>query len=119
MLNQNKQYPTSRSAGRSAAGSHATPKGGRRYESAGTARHPTWSALLDPAKLLTGTVITRPGTVPVLKVFCPGQGVTAIAVIEAPMILIGFPGVFVAVEIGVTVSPPLTQTVLPSWLIAR
>ena len=48
---------------------------------------------------------------------CPGE--TAIA-LTAPRILMGSPGAFVAVEIGVTLRSPLaTQTVLPSGVMAR
>jgi hypothetical protein len=60
------------------------------------------------------------GSAPVRgEAFVMGQGETAIALIT-PRNLIGFPGVFVAVAIGVTVSCPLvTQSVLPSGVIAR
>jgi hypothetical protein len=55
------------------------------------------------------------------EAFVAGQGeiATATALIT-PRNLIDFPGVFVAVEIGVSVRSPLaTQTVLPSGVIAR
>ena len=60
------------------------------------------------------------GTAPVCgEAFVMGQGETAIALMK-PRNLIGFPGVFVAVAIGVIVRSPLaTQTVLPSGVIAR
>jgi hypothetical protein len=71
-------------------------------------------ALLGPA----GPLSPRPGTVRG-EAFVMGQGETAIALIT-PRNLIGFPGVLVAVAIGVIVCSPLaTQTVLPSGVIAR
>jgi hypothetical protein len=52
------------------------------------------------------------------KAFRHGRGATAIAT-TTPSIVTGFPGVFVAVAIGVTVRSPLpTQTVLPSRVMA-
>jgi hypothetical protein len=77
---------------------------------------------LGPRRTTLWRGLARRGPAPVRgEAFVTGQGETATAIASiTPRNLIDFPGVFVAVEIGVSVRSPLaTQMVLPSGVITR